>query len=86
MKCPKCEELGLKSKVFSKGSSSTLMGYPSYHDEEGVYHHHDRNKVNTVYICSEGHTFYTTQKGTPCPSYPENCDFGGGPIEIKIIE
>lgn len=83
MKCPKCKELGLKSNVFNEGGTTTLMGYPTYYDEDGVYHHHDRNSIKTGYHCSEGHRFYTIQKGTPCPSYPKNCDFDGGKIEFK---
>ena len=37
MKCPECIEEGEKSRVFSKGRSTTLMGFLSYYDEDGDY-------------------------------------------------
>ena len=86
MKCPKCGELGLKSRVQSKGGTSTLLGTNGWYDEDGNYHYHDGNTTTTVFFCSEGHTFVIRKKGSPCISYPEKCDYAGGEEEIKIIE
>lgn len=86
MICPKCKELGLKSTVTSYGSMSTLMGYPTYYDEDGNVHQHDSNRVTSDYRCSEGHRFISERKGSPCPSYPKNCDFSGGEEKIRIID
>jgi len=67
MICPKCKELGLKSKVFVGMSTSTLMyfaPYYDYYDEDGNYHYDDPNIHTTGYSCSNGHKFRTeTQYG-----------------------
>jgi len=57
MKCPECQELELKSMVYSKGSSSTLMGCMPYYDEDGKYHDHDVNTVTESFRCSNNHYF-----------------------------
>ena len=85
MKCPKCVEEGKKSTVTSKGSQSTLMAYTTTYDEEGNVHHHDRNRVSSYFECSNGHAFAKIRRGTNCPSYPDNCDFGGFEEETGII-
>lgn len=72
--CPICEKQGTKSKVYSKGAMTTLMGYPSYYDEDGNYHHHNRNLITEQFNCEFGHTF-VRKSHNGCPSYPENCDF-----------
>lgn len=86
MICPKCQERGLKSIIHVGHTMTTLMGYFGYYDEEGNYHHHDRNRKTTDYNCSNGHKFIGIKHGTPCPSYPNNCDFDGGEEELKFIE
>lgn len=86
MKCPQCIAEGKKSTVSSDGSMSTLMGFMTWCDEDGNTHQHDRNKVTTGYKCSNGHVFVSVRNGSPCPSYPNNCDFDGGMEEIKIIK
>ena len=64
MKCPKCEELGIKSKVYVGMSTSTLMYSAPYYDEDGNYHYDDPNIHETEYRCSNGHKFIgTTQHG-----------------------
>lgn len=72
MICKECQEQGLKSKVYSRGTMSTAMsgGLPFW-DEEGVLHIHDGNWVTTGYQCSNGHN-WTTRNHRPCPS----CDYG----------
>lgn len=55
MKCPECQRLGLKSKVFPGSSSRTLMYCPPFYDKEGRFHDHDRNISATDYSCSNGH-------------------------------
>ena len=55
MICPTCEKEGEKSKVYSQGGSSTLLGYSPFYDEEGRYHNHDPNRTTAYYECSRGH-------------------------------
>ncbi len=57
MKCPKCLEDGLKSKVYTHGGTSTCMMGETYYDEEGKYHDHDPNIHCMKYHCSNGHDF-----------------------------
>jgi len=55
--CPVCVKQNKKSKVYSYGVRKTLMGYRTYHDEEGVYHDHNPNKHSELLICTEKHEF-----------------------------
>lgn len=71
MKCEKCVEEGTTSEVYPGGGTSTLMYCPPYYDEQGKYHHHDRNTHTTDYRCSNGHRWKLSEQGM-CPS----CDFG----------
>jgi len=84
MICPVCKENNEKSTVRDYGGTSTLMGNPSYYDEDGVYHHHDTNNRRHNFECSNEHKFMTIRKGSPCPSYPDGCDYAGGDIEYKF--
>lgn len=68
MKCPKCVELGEKSKVFDEGTRTTLLYYCPFYDEDGVRHVHDANKRTTVYKCSNGHTWEEIKNYKPCPT------------------
>ena len=72
MKCPFCEKLNKKSKVYPHGGSKTLLGHSPFYDEEGTYHSHDPNKVTQTYSCSEDHEWLTRGR-SKCP----NCDYGG---------
>lgn len=71
MICPECKAEGLKSRVYSGGTFSTLMGYSTYWDEEGVKHTHDPNVRTTSYSCSNDHGWSESFK-LPCPAgdYP----------------
>ena len=86
MICPVCKENNEKSTVTSHGSMSTLMAYMSTYDEEGHMHYHDGNRITTDFTCSNGHKFASVRKGSPCPSYPEHCDYDGGDEEIRIMK
>lgn len=58
MKCPKCEENNQTSRVYvSGGGGVTLAGYLPFYDEEGKYHSHDPNIINSIYTCANGHSF-----------------------------
>ena len=61
MICPKCKNLGLKSKVYLNYSSSTLLGSSAgYWDEDGNWVDPiDSNTYETYYSCSSGHRFKT---------------------------
>lgn len=74
MKCIKCVEQGLKSKLYNLGSSITLMGWSPYFDEEGIYHNHNPNTRTTTYECSNGH-YFNVAGHDKCP----NCDYGRVP-------
>jgi hypothetical protein len=61
VKCPKCVEEGVKSRVrLDSYSTSTLMCDHSFYDEDGKYHYHDPNKRSQGARCSNGHSFYIT--------------------------
>ncbi len=70
MKCPECVSDGKKSIVYPGSSSTTLMGYQTYYDEDGVFHKHDPNDVQSNYSCSNGHQWIDHTK-IDCP----NCDW-----------
>lgn len=65
MKCPECAKEDKKSKVFEGYTTSTDMYSSPYYDEEGNYHHHDLNRVNTNYSCSNGH-FFSVNRPNKC--------------------
>ena len=55
MKCSACVIQGKRSKVFVHGSSTTLLNWFPYYDEDGNLHDNNPNKVTTSYSCSNGH-------------------------------
>lgn len=64
MKCPVCEKEDKKSKVFIGHSTSTLLAWTPYYDEDGKFVNENPNTRTTTYSCSNGHTFITkTQYG-----------------------
>lgn len=66
--CPQCQDLGLRSSMWSRGSSTTLLaGRGEYWDEDGIRHVHDPNTTKTAYQCSEGHDWVVTSKQS-CPA------------------
>lgn len=64
MICPTCKEKDMRSRVYSQGTSSTLLGWsPGYYDEDGNYvENPDPNRHTTTYLCSNGHQ-WTVIKG-----------------------
>jgi hypothetical protein len=79
MKCPKCVELGLKSRLNGDGFGlSTDMGALRYWDEEGRHHTHDPNSHSTHYWCSNGHNISIYRKDS-CECW--GCEYKG---EIKV--
>lgn len=81
MICSKCKELGIKSQVYDRGSSVTLMGYQSYYDEEGIFHNHNPNIRATVYTCSNKHKFILKDK-VHCPT----CEYGSDSESVEFFE
>lgn len=73
MICEECKKEGKISRVFDEGSSSTLLNFKRYWDENGVYHVHDPNKITTSYRCSNGHTFVIKML-SQCPA--KDCNYG----------
>jgi hypothetical protein len=57
MICPVCKKEGTTSRVVRGHSSSTLVHYEGYYDEQGKYHSDDPNTTTTDYKCSNGHRF-----------------------------
>lgn len=59
MKCAKCVEQGLTSKVYVPTSSfvQPIPVYPFY-DESGEYHRHDASHHSTSWSCSNGHRWH----------------------------
>ena len=56
--CPVCQEKGLESCVYVGTSSTTLLYYQPWYDEDGVYHNENPNTITTYYSCSQGHEWY----------------------------
>lgn len=79
MICPKCKELGEKSRVYGGTGMTTCAYYTPYWDEEGVYHHHDGNRHTYSYNCSNGHSITVTGTGK-CP----NCNWGHDNEEVTV--
>lgn len=71
MKCPECVKEGKKSRVTPSGGPVTAMYCAPYYDEDGAYHHHDRNLSTTNYSCSNGHQWQETNPFPKCVS----CDW-----------
>ena len=55
MICPECAKEGKTSCVYPGGSTSTLLMYSHFFDEQGREHFHDPNWTTTHYSCSNGH-------------------------------
>lgn len=79
MICPKCKELGQKSRVNLGQTLSTLTMSEMYWDEEGIPHHHDRNNIVTTYHCTNGHRIVISSTNK-CPS----CDFGNEVLKVTV--
>ena len=56
-KCPVCEAEGKVSRLHVGVSSSTLLAWSPYYDEQGRSVNNDPNTLTTEYWCSEGHRF-----------------------------
>ena len=80
MKCHECIKEGRTSKLYSNGSTVTLMAFTPYYDEDGAYHSHDPNKRTNHYTCGNGHRF-STAFYSPCPC-PTGCDYGCEPMVV----
>lgn len=89
MKCPECERLGLRSRVYDSGSVWWMAedhirhNWNPYWDEDDVYHVHNPNIKNKSYECSNSHKF-NTKFSDPCPA--STCSFGRAIDEIEIIK
>ena len=84
MKCPLCEKLGKKSKLYQPGGTfTTCMGMPPpYYDENGDYHFHETNLSRQNYHCSNGHS-YMRKFRSGCPS--DNCNHKAIDKIIELI-
>jgi hypothetical protein len=77
MRCPQCKEESKKSVVYPGLSTTTLMGWFPYYDEEGNYHNHDPNIHTTAYRCSNEHRWIIKEQlgcTTPNCTYEGNTD------------
>jgi hypothetical protein len=81
MKCPECQELGLRSTVREIPSSLRVnwLAVERYWDENGVGHSHDLTKTESECQCSNGHRLRMTQVAR-CM----NCDYGKD-VEIRLV-
>lgn len=83
VRCPQCVKEGLKSRVFPMGSQRTQMHYAPYYDEDGFYHHHDRNTITTNHRCSNEHRWMVKSKRA-CPA--PNCHEHMATSKIVMIK
>lgn len=85
MRCPECIEGGVKSRVFTNGSSTTLMGHSPYYDEDGRYHNHDPNIRQSSYRCSNGHAWSQEDTHTCWCGWSNNAENGVSfPLSEKV--
>jgi len=63
MKCQKCQDEGLRSRLFVKQVDSPATSVQVYYDENGKLHQHDPVGMSTDYRCSNGHSW--TAYATP---------------------
>lgn len=63
MICETCKAEGRTSRVFERGSSTTLIYSVPWFDENGQRHDHNPNATTTGYDCSNGHRWAV--KSTP---------------------
>jgi hypothetical protein len=61
--CPKCKELGLKSRVYPGAAMSTLLASTPYYDENVKYHNNDPNTHTKSYSCNNGHKWVESWGG-----------------------
>lgn len=82
MKCPECERIGQRSKLFMPdGYFSTAMGgSQSYYDEDGHKHYHEINSSSGQGHCSNGHILDVTLS-TKCKA--PGCGYGT-PLEMTL--
>jgi hypothetical protein len=88
--CETCATEGQKSIVTSGGACTTLMGFQSYYDEEGVFHSHDPNRTTADFRCSRGHAWKHEMPKRKCqncawPAVADtpNVQFFGTPITVE---
>jgi hypothetical protein len=73
MKCQKCVDAGLRSKVYApNGGVSTSMAFATYYDEDGFYHMHDPNIHTETWSCSNSHRWSRSWQ-VGCPAL--NCEW-----------
>ena len=65
MKCPECVAADQRSHVYVGYSSTTLLDFAPYYDEDGNWHYHDPNTCTTSYSCSNGHKWSVNTPNTP---------------------
>lgn len=75
MKCPECERLGERSKLYMPDcySSTAMAGTRTYYDEDGHRHHHEVNSSHGWARCSNGHRL-SVRASDKCPA--PDCDYG----------
>lgn len=67
MICPRCTELGNKSRVDLQQFATTLMGGDEiYWDENGKKHIHHVNHSGRAYRCSNGHEWTEDERCEHC--------------------
>jgi hypothetical protein len=86
MICPECKKQQLKSTVIPMGSSSTLVCYIPFYDEEGKYHNHDANKVRSSYKCSNGHIWDEVSHGTCWCGWPTMENIRNNICKQKLVK
>ena len=57
MKCEECVKEGKTSCVYPGMSSTTLLAWQTYYDEDGKFVNDNPNRTTTSYKCSRGHSW-----------------------------
>lgn len=78
--CPACKEAGKESFSAPGNQTTTLMPMREhFFDQHGFLHHHDPNRISTLWICSERHR-YVEVSFNLCPA--PGCDTRSTRLEI----
>ena len=70
--CRMCQREGIDNEVRVMFETVTLVGYPTFRDEQGREHHHDANIKRQMLVCSRGHSWSEESTGSCWCGWPKS--------------
>ena len=69
MLCIQCVQLQTTSKIIISNTPYQDIAWSvmNYYDENGNYHSHNKNTIQTMYRCTNGHTWVVESDIISCP-------------------